>query len=239
VEDLSLSSREPIDMSLSYDLQFIEPILTKGPQDNSWQQDFQIVGAVAEDKAADVFLAMEQEAQSFINTYNLRALFDWANQIANRSTENLDICAKQAEAMSLVIDRASQLARARARGPDRIPFTEKAKDLDAAAKSAHTIACTLDQKITKEDQLSIIDAGRLFADEIVKTWYRGELNPYILELTLEEVEGLKHFFCINENITRCYASSAQFSSDTWKKIQQHMLQPFAEKGQDSLPIPSA
>jgi hypothetical protein len=117
VEDLSLSSREPIDMSLSYDLQFIEPILTKGPQDNSWQQDFQIVGAVAEDKAADVFLAMEQEAQSFINTYNLRALFDWANQIANRSTENLDICAKQAEAMSLVIDRASQLARARARGP--------------------------------------------------------------------------------------------------------------------------
>lgn len=219
-------------MNLSYDLQFIEPILTKGPQDKNWQHDFQIIEAVAEDKAADVFLAIEQEAQSFIDTYNLRALFDWANQIANRSTENLDVCAKQAEAMSLVIDRASQLARARARGPDRIPYAERATVLDAAAKSAHSIACTLDEKITQDNPLSMADPSRIFADEIVQTWYQGELNPYILELTPEEAAGLKTFFYVNELITRCYALSSQQSSELWKEIQQQMLQPFAENMQN-------
>jgi hypothetical protein len=110
---------------------------------------------------------------------------------------------------------------------NRIPYTERAKILDAAAKSAHSIACTLDEKITKDNQLSMADPSRIFADEIVQTWYKGELNPYILELTPEEAAGLKTFFYVNELITRCYALSAQLSSEHWKEIQQQMLQPFA------------
>jgi hypothetical protein len=223
-----------MDMSLSYDLQPVQPLFADRREDESWQRVFRIIEDITVDKAAELFLSMEKKAQTFINTYKLRALFCWAIQTANCSVENLDVCAKRAEAMSLVIDRASQLARSRARGPDRIPCAERAKDLDAAAKSAHTIACTLDKKIMKDNQVSMVDVSRTFADGIVQSWYQGELNPYLLELTSEEAEGLKNFFFLNELITRCYALSSQLSPDAWKEIQQQMVQPFTENNRGQI-----
>lgn len=76
------------------------------------------------------------------------------------------------------------------------------------------------------------EVGRTFADEIVQTWYRGELNPYVLELTPEEAEGLKSFFYVCEMVTRCYGVSAQLSPVAWKEIQHLMLQPFDGKNED-------
>ena len=206
-------------MNLSYNRSSIEPMLTKDPQDKTCQQGFQIVEAIAADRAAEVCLAREHHAQAFIDSYNLQALFDWANQIANRSSENLDVCAKQAEAMSLAIARASQLARARARGPDWISCVERAKDLDAAAKSAHTIACKLDKTISKKDQELIADVGHTFADEIVQSWYGGEFNPYLLGFTQEEAKKLKNFLYVNELITRGNALLNHLASEVWKEIQ--------------------
>jgi hypothetical protein len=224
-----------MDMSLAYDQPSIEPSCPELTESQSWQQVFDRIADIAVDRVAEWVSLMETKSQGLINTSDkLRALFYWATEMANASEENLDNCAKQVEALSLAIDRASQLARARARGPDRIPCAEQAKDLDAAAKSAHAIACTLDEKIIKNSQFSRASVSRRYADEIVQTWYRGELNPYLLELSKEEAEGLKNFFYVHELITSCYALSSQLSPDAGKEMQSKLLHPFIDRIQSQV-----
>jgi hypothetical protein len=164
---------------------------------------------------------MQEQTQKLLSSRKLCALLQWATQVTNHSEENLDACAKRAEALSLAINRASQLVRGQARGHYRVSGIERANDLDAAARYAHAIAARLDHNLTKGEQPS---AGRAFIDRVVTTWYRGEFDPYILDLTKEETQTLKDFLYVNHLIVQCHALTATISTEAWSDIQTHMLQ---------------
>jgi hypothetical protein len=162
--------------------------------DEHWNQPFLQFAEMIVARADMLRLIMQEQTQKLLSSRKLCALLQWATQVTNRSEENLDACAKRAEALSLVINRASQLARGQARGHHRVLGVERANDLDAAARYAHEIASKLDDNMTKGEQPS---AGRAFIDQVVTTWYSGELDPSLLDLTQEEAQTLKDFLYVN------------------------------------------
>lgn len=154
---------------------------------------------------ADAFrFILQEHTRKLLNSRKLCALLQWTTLVAERSEENLDTHAKQSEALSLAINRASRLVRGRARGHCRVLALEQANELDTAARYAHAIASRLDAKMTQGEKSS---AGRAFIDSAVATWYSGEFDPYMLDLTQEETRNLKNFLCINYLIVQCHALS--------------------------------
>jgi hypothetical protein len=154
---------------------------------------------------ADTFrFILQEHTRKLLNSRKLCALLQWTTLVANRSEDNLDTRAKQSEALSLAIDRASRLVRGRARGHCRALALEQANILDTAARYAHAIASRIDANIAQGEKSS---AGRAFIDSAVATWYSGEFDPYMLDLTQEETRNLKNFLCINYLIVQCHALS--------------------------------
>jgi hypothetical protein len=189
--------------------------------DENRVQPFLLFAEMIVAKADTLRFIMQEQTQKLLSSRKLGALLQWATQVTNRSEENLDACAKRAEALSLAINRGSQLAIGRARGHRRTQGAECANDLDAAARYAHAIASRLDANITQGEKPS---AGRAFVDSVVATWYSGEFDPAILNLTKEETQILKDFLYVNHLIVQCHALTATVSTEGWRDIQHQMLQ---------------
>lgn len=189
--------------------------------DEHWNQPFLQFAEMMVARADTLRFIMQDQTQKLLSSRKLCALLQWATQVTNCSEENLDACAKRAEALSLAINRASQLVRGQARGSHRALGVERANDLDAAARYAHAIASRLDDNMTRGEKPS---AGRAFVDSVVATWYSGDFDPYILDLTQQETQTLKDFLYINHLIVQCHALTATISTDAWNDIQHHMLQ---------------
>jgi hypothetical protein len=195
----------------------IQPYLS----DENWAQPFLLFAEMIVARADTLRFIMQEQTQKLLSSPRLGALLQWATQVTNRSEENLDDCAKRAEALSLAIHRGSQLAIGRARGHRRTQGVECANDLDAAARYAHAIASRLDANMTEGEESS---TGRAFVDSVVATWYSGEFDPSILNLTKEETQILKDFLYANHLIVQCHALTATISTEAWCDIQRHMLQ---------------
>ncbi len=189
--------------------------------DESWVQPFLLFAEMIIAKADTLRFIMQEQTQKLLSSHKLGALLQWATQVTNRSEEDLDDCAKRAEALSLAIHRGSQLAIGQARGHRRTQGAECANDLNAAAWYAHAIAARLDANITQGEKLS---AGRAFVDRVVATWYSGEFDPSILNLTKAETQILKDFLYVNHLIVQCHALTATTSTEGWRDVQRHMLQ---------------
>jgi hypothetical protein len=197
------------------------PLAQQSLKDENGSQPFLLFAERIVARADTLRLILQEQTQELLSSRKLCMLLQWATQVAQRSEENLDACAKRAEALSLAINRASQLARGLARGNYRVSGVERANNLDTAAQYAHAIASKLDDRIVRGEKSSV---GRAFIDRAVATWYDGEFDPSILNLTQSETQALKDLLYVNYLIVQCHALTATVSAEAWHDIQHRMLQ---------------
>ncbi|HEY9649420.1 MAG TPA: hypothetical protein V6C95_02070 [Coleofasciculaceae cyanobacterium] len=193
----------------------------------SWKEVLWFAAGLISEQAEELLFKLEQKAQKFLNTFKLRNLLHWVTQVVDSSEDNFKPAAKRAEALRLVMNRASNLARARARGSDRIPALARAHDLDEAAIHAGTIIQKLENStLTKNEQSA--ELSRAFTNRIVQTWYDGLFDPYLLDLSKGETRSLKNYLYTNELIIRCKTSAVVVSQKTWDELENRMLLVIAE-----------
>ncbi|HEY9597939.1 MAG TPA: hypothetical protein V6D33_09740 [Cyanophyceae cyanobacterium] len=193
----------------------------------SWKEVLWFAAGLISEQADELLFRMEQKAQKFLNTFKLRNLLHWVAQVVDSSEENFKPAAKRAEALRLTINRASNLARARARGPDRIPALARANDLDEAAIHAGAIIRKLENTTIPNDKQSA-ELSRAFTNRIVQTWYEGLFDPYLLDLSKGETRSLKNYLYTNELIIRCKTGAVIVSQKTWDEVENRMLLVMAE-----------
>jgi hypothetical protein len=206
---------------LSQNKQFRQPLVQQYPQNEHWHQPFLLFAEMMITRVDTLQLIMQEQTQKLLSSRKLGTLMHWATQVTHHSDDNLDACAKRAEALSLAIHRGSQLALGRARGHHRTLGTECANDLETAARYAHAIATKLDANMTQGEQRS---AGRIFIDRVIATWYSGEFDASILELTKAETQILRNFLYVNHLIVQCHTLTATVSTEAWRNLKSQMLQ---------------
>jgi hypothetical protein len=206
---------------LSQNKQSQQPLAQQYQQNEHWHQPFLLFAEMIIARADTLQLIMQEQTQKLLSSRKLGTLLHWATQVTHHSEDDLDACAKRAEALSLAIHRGSQLALGRARGHYRTLGTDCASDLEAAAQYAHAIASKLDANITQGEQQTV---GRTFIDRVVATWYSGEFDSSILDLTKTETQSLRNFLYVNYLIVQCHALTATVSTEAWHTIQSRMLQ---------------
>jgi hypothetical protein len=206
---------------LSQNKQFQQPLAQQYHQNEHWHQPFLLFAEMIIARVDTLQLIMQEQTQKLLSSRKLGTLLHWATQVTHHSDDNLDACAKRAEALSLAIHRGSQIALGRARGHHRTLGTECASNLEAAARYAHAIATKLDANMTQGEERS---AGRTFIDRVVATWYSGEFDSSILDLTKAETQILRNFLYVNHLIVQCHALTTTASTEAWYSLQSHMLQ---------------
>jgi hypothetical protein len=133
---------------LSQNKQFQQPLAQQYQQNEHWHQPFLLFAEMIIARTDTMQLIMQEQTQKLLSSRKLGTLLHWATQVTHHSDDNLDACAKRAEALSLAIHRGSQLAHGRARGHHRTLGTECASNLEAAARYAHAKSDRLDERLS-------------------------------------------------------------------------------------------
>jgi hypothetical protein len=85
------------------DHRLAEQLVTEHLTDERWKEVFLLVAGLMRGGADDLLLLMEKEAQNYINTPNLQALLNWAQQLTTGSAGNLKPGGKRAVAIAFAI----------------------------------------------------------------------------------------------------------------------------------------
>jgi hypothetical protein len=85
------------------DHRLAEQLVTEHLTDERWKEVFLLVAGLMRGGADDLLLLMEKEAQNYINTPNLQALLNWAQQLTTGSAGNLKPVRKRAVAIAFAI----------------------------------------------------------------------------------------------------------------------------------------
>ncbi|NEQ50575.1 MAG: NACHT domain-containing protein [Leptolyngbya sp. SIO3F4] len=93
---------------------FIEEIVTKHLTDERWREVFLLVSGLVRGRSQELWLAMEQQANTFISSLKLQGLLQWAMNLSDSSLPNNQILASRVWLLYSAITVAA-IVRARAR----------------------------------------------------------------------------------------------------------------------------
>lgn len=178
-------------------------------------------------EADELLCLMEQATRQTLRTQKLQNLLAWATQIADRSEEPSYPAAKRAAAISLVLERAIALAYAHARGIDRTSALKLSDTLSHALEHTRTIIAKLRQRIYPErvSEPQACELSREFMDQVTQSWFEGQFDPALVELTQAEAYDLNRYLSASEWMVRCIEPQGGISCRVWEAIIDRLIQP--------------
>lgn len=212
-------------MNTSYDSDLKKPFANPKACKASPNEPFLHLIERVSGEEIDVLLEMEQEARKLICTHKLEALLQWVAQVTDRSEEQFKPASKRAEALAIALDRAIDLAHARARDADRFLARECADNLIQAHAHACDIVCKLEHREGSEKiaEGQSVELSQTFTDRVVETWYSGLFDPQLVNLSKPETQALKNYLRVNDLLIRCKDSAEGLSDETWQTVEDQML----------------
>lgn len=176
-------------------------------------------------EADELLCLMEQAARQTLRTQRLQNLLAWASQIADRSKEPAHPAAKRAAAISLVLERAILLAHAHARGADRTSALKLSDTLSHALEHTRTIIAKLKQRIESVSAPQVREFSREFMDQVTQSWFEGQFDPTLIELTQAEAQDLNRYLSASEWMVQCIETPVGISCGVWDAIVDRLIQP--------------
>lgn len=176
---------------------------------------------------ADEWLClMAKAAQQTLQTEKLQRLFAWAAEVAARSDEPFHPVAKRAAAIALVLERAIALAYAHARGVDRAPALQRSHTLNHALAHARNIIAKLKSAPHPEveAELPTCELSRTFTDQVTQTWFTGQFDPALVELSEAEAQDLNQYLYASEWMVQCFERWVDLSQSAWEAIVGRLIQ---------------
>ncbi|MGG6270340.1 NACHT C-terminal helical domain 2-containing protein [Leptolyngbya sp. AN03gr2] len=192
-----------------------------------WQVDTLFSVSELQTTEADELLCMiEQAAQALPQTQKLQALFAWATLVADRSEEPSHPAAKRAAALALVLERAIALAHAHARGTDRTPALMLSNTLKQALAHARNIVAKLKHRICPEmtSDPHACELSRVFTQQVTQSWFEGQFNPRLIELSQTEAQALNQYLYASEWMVRYTETQVGMSCAVWEEIADRLMQ---------------
>jgi hypothetical protein len=122
------------------DHNWIEPLVCSHLSDQRWREVFLLVAGVMRPSADALLLRIKNQSQTFIDTPNLKALINWADQATQNSDGDLKPAAKRVAAIFL----AHALDRELAHALDHARDYDLADELVFALALDHALALALD-----------------------------------------------------------------------------------------------
>jgi hypothetical protein len=193
----------------------------------SWSTNSQRQFDLETTEAAELLCLMEQAAQRTLGTQKLQNLLTWATQTAARSQDPAHPTAKRAAALALALERAIALAHAHARGVDRTSALKLSNTLAHALNHARKIVAKLKQRFHPEmtSEPSPCELSGDFTYHVAQSWFEGQFDPKLIELSQPEAQALNRYLCATEWIVQCFEAQIGISCGAWEAIVDRLIQP--------------
>jgi hypothetical protein len=178
-------------------------------------------------EADELLFMMEKAMQQTLRSEKLQALLNWITQVADRLEEPSHPAAKRAAALALVLERAIALSHAHARGTDRTWALERSNTLNRALVHARKIVFQLKYNPHPEvdTELQTCELSRAFTHQVTQTWFEGQFDPKLIELSQAEAQALNHYLYTNAWMVQCIGVGVGISRGAWDAIVDRLLQP--------------
>lgn len=196
----------------------IEKLVTEHLTDQRWNEVFLLVAGLMGGGADDLLLLMEKKAQDIIiNTPQLQALLNWAQQATTGSAGDLKPVGKRAVAIANAIAEANANAIAKAKAKAETGHYAEAHIYIEAYAETYPIAETYANAIAEATNYTEI------TDERQPLLNASNLSPDIINLSQKKAKALKNYLYANHLIIQCKQASVRVSPKTWEAIEARML----------------
>ncbi|MEH1838344.1 MAG: NACHT domain-containing protein [Nostoc sp.] len=229
----------------------VEKLVTEHLTDERWKEVFLLVAGLMRGGADDLLLLMEKEAQKYINTPNLQAFLNWAEQVTVGSPGDFKPVGKRAVAIAYANANANAIAYAIAIAYANAYAIAIAKTIAIAYAYADAIAIADAIKYTGElEKLKIFnnidfttlvaklkalkakipddkqptEARLAFAKQLQQTLLNAfNLTQEMVNFSKEEAKALENYLYATHLIIQCKQAAVRVSPQTWEAIEARML----------------
>jgi hypothetical protein len=247
-----LTFQEYLTAKCIVDNQKIDQLVRDHATDEHWREVFLLVAGLAPGQtgADSLLLAMEWQAQTFLESDKLVTLIAWSDAVTNISPGDISSAAKRAAAVFiafdfipvLILDRPRALARALARALDLAPILSLILDLDLAEeyKSLGVFNENILDKWTvvlgnfKAIVRNQKNSGKTYKEVktiIINSFFEiFTLDIETIQFSQMEVEKISNYFYLLELMVRCKEAAVRVSPQVWQGIESRMLTVPKEDG---------
>ena len=202
----------------------IQELVSQHLTDERWREVFLLVSGLLEERSQELWLAMEQQANTFVSSSKLQGLLQWVTELSNESLPSNQLLAAKAwllaDAIAIDSTRAFNSTRAinSVNASASAIVSASAVDYDALSKKLEELENQMpSDKATYNEWQS-------FADQLRDTLLTFlHLDRELITFSLEEALALGNYLTATKLIIDCKNAAVRVSRKEWEAIESRLL----------------